>query len=126
MNFNFTPDISGWLTPRQKVLIEHCAVIAIIAGGEEEIDMVDFRYYNWKTNNGFIVFYQTDPEDTYTIEKFTDCALIGELIDDRIKFSYLVYSDLCSLEDCEDCENKDECEYYKEDDDYDEEEEEEE
>lgn len=43
-----------------------------------------------------IIFHNKVEETGYgSIEKFDDCALIGELKDERICFSYLVYDDIC-------------------------------
>lgn len=97
MSFEFTPDITPYLGDNQKVLIEHCTVLAISEGGcDAEIHSVDFRYYNWKTGKGMIIFHNKVEDSGYSsIEKFTDCALIGELKDERICFSYLVYEDIC-------------------------------
>ena len=47
MSFEFTPDITPYLGDNQKVLIEHCTVLAISEGGcDAEIHSVDFRYSN--------------------------------------------------------------------------------
>ena len=97
MSFEFTPDITPFLSDNQKVLIEHCTVLAIIEGGcNAEIHSVDFRYYNWENGKGMIVFHNKVEDNGYSsIEKFDDCALIGELKDECICFSYLVYDDIC-------------------------------
>ena len=97
MSFEFTPDITPYLGDNQKVLIEHCTVLAISEGGcDAEIHSVDFRYYNWETGKGMIIFHNKVEDSGYSsIEKFTDGALIGELKDERICFSYLVYEDIC-------------------------------
>lgn len=97
MSFEFTPDITPYLGEHQKILIEHCAVLAIVEGDcDAEIHSVDFRYYNWNNGHGMIVFHNKIKEKGYSsIEKFGDCALIGELEDGRIRFSYLVYDDIC-------------------------------
>lgn len=96
MSFEFTPDITPFLSDNQKVLIEHCTVLAIIEGGcDAEIHSVDFRYYNWENGKGMIIFHNKVEDKSYSsIEKFEDCALIGELEDGRICFSYLVYEDI--------------------------------
>lgn len=97
MSFEFTPDITPYLGDDQKVLIEHCTVLAIVEGDcDAEIHSVDFRYYNWNNGHGMIVFHNKTKEKGYSsIEKFDDCALIGELKDECICFSYLVYDDIC-------------------------------
>ena len=96
MSFEFTPDITPFLGDNQKVLIEHCTILAIVEGGcDAEIHSVDFRYYNWKNGNGMIIFHNKMEDKGYnSIEKFDNCALIGELKDERICFSYLVYDDI--------------------------------
>ena len=116
MSFEFTPDITPYLGDNQKVLIEHCTVLAISEGGcDAEIHSVDFRYYNWETGKGMIIFHNKVEDSGYnSIEKFDDCALIGELKDERICFSYLVYEDICEahfefgFEDEESDEDEDE------------------
>lgn len=99
-------DISKYLQESDKVLIEHCKIIDIIDSGNKEYDgLVDFRYYNYKTGKGFILFYSSYDTDKKTIEVYEDCGLVGRIEDGEFIFSFFVWEEMRAADDEDDFGN---------------------
>lgn len=99
-------DISKYLHKDDKVLIEHCKIIDIIDSGNKEYDsLVDFRYYNYKTGKGFILFHSSYDTDKKAIEAYEDCGLVGRIEDGELVFSYFVWEELRATDDEDDFGN---------------------